>query len=475
MTYGPCLLQYLEIKIQHMCFSKKIFLLICMVLFFSSCQRIINHYEVNKVEQFILPGVEKEQFCPISKTKEVFFGENEESLKIVPSLISKDFTTYDKFILWALVQMVYRPDAATPNSRLQFMFKQKNKNIIYKDFKAPFKISKLKVKTKEKTANKKKKKKVAKQKDFMPFLYGLHYISKNFPTRYSLKQLIKIVDKHLPSHILAAQELANYVSTNASALAGNKYFFKTFFKGTQPVRKDESIRRPKFTPLISYFYKDLKRQAKKIAVNNYLFNFRPHNFTHVGPQEPFKLSCNQDLLLYEHSIYLITPNLQHRTISFGLKSKNGDQLLGVISNIPSHAPLLKRNSFIKGESITPPASLCFYDNGSGVELLLSSTKERDPGQFVYQLFKERLLNGVKSVEELKSAINLPRTLFLPNPPRVLFESERKNTQKKLESLLGGDYPVYHTPLLGHLTAMIKLDTEFNIIVDDRQSSFLQCQ
>lgn len=115
---------------------------------------------------------------------------------------------------------------------------------------------------------------------------------------------------------------------------------------------------------------------------------------------------------------------------------------------------------------------CFL-SGENIQISIVSTFGRDPAQHLFHIMNYDVLES-ESLHEVREYINFPRHLFLQNPSRLLYESE-KGSPEQLASFLTLDFPLYHKQQLGLVFGHAKLNQKTSFILDHRGNGALNCQ
>lgn len=343
---------------------------------------------------------------------------NTQFYKFLSTLEEKKIHTsfVEKAAMWSLIQMVVRPDMASPTSRFTYGLR-KGSTFNYRDYQSESEIS-------DDIEN-------------YPFLYGINKMLLDSSSKRSLKGLAKILDHHFPKGIIVVPELQEFISENKKELKSYDQLRPFYFRGKQGLRSNETIKRPHFIKIV----KLLKR--KKDLDTNYhtdltLFPLKIKKY-HA------KVSCNYDLNLYKHNVFLKTPTVVS-SVPFMLSQ--GENLFIAsasqdVSNLfpLSVAPLIGGNSN-KGLR----SAICHMNMESDV-IDMISTQNRDPAQILYDLLLRS--NITFSKEALQESMEMGRTLLFLNPYRAIVESNLVSDEQ-VEKLSKRRTPIYHHYPIGNV-------------------------
>ncbi len=409
----------------------------------TSCSLFIQNFQhdiltVNKIKPLSLTN---KTTCE-NKKADIVISENPDAQTSFKRFIDKvqkekKLQFIDKVVLWALLQMNYRPDLSAPTSKLQLLLKINNKEEYFNNF--------------------------SNQIGSFPYLNGLNNLLKKYKSRYSLKDHAKLIDRHFHSHFIVSKGFESFLATNKQTLANNKQFKKTYFRGNEPLKELETIPKINFSRIVAEYFKTRKKYQYK--TNRFLFHYKS-DLTFV-PQ------CNFDMGLYRDSLFLIN---EKKIVShtFGLKIGD-DSMLAVsgqdyagLNNIP--------NTFLlTGKSDIRSASICTFKSKLKKKrdtLWLISTNSRDPGQHLHHLLQYGL-NTIQSAAELNTMMKFSRHLFLKDPVRLVIES-RRSSEKQLSELLKLNIPIYNAKKLGTVWGYYQNSKGATFVLDDRRKGHLEC-
>lgn len=414
---------------------------LALLILLSSCSAFIDRLDKNllnsKQEKYF--GNVKEVTCKEKKAPVQLMNSNQKSQEIFlntlnDSLKNYKFTFVEKLVVWTLFQFNLRPDIQSPSSKLQTVVYYKNKDNYYHFY--------------------------SKDPNSYASLFGLDYLLKKYPSRFSLLTLGKIVDEKFKNSYLVSKDFENFLIKNQEQLYLKSPFKERFFRGDETLKENENIFAQKLVPLIKLYMKS--KSKLKYQVSQKLFEYKTPQLTSY---------CNYDMNMYNNSIYLIHKDFINSHL-FGMKLNN-QYFLASSSQDFSGLESIAGTHFIKGRSLSRSAAFCQFNFQKGQKIWLSSTKSRDPGQHLYHLI-EYGIDGVKNISELEQIMRFSRHLFLENPHRLIIESKRSSEQQ-LDRILKIDIPIYNAQSLGKVWGHFQSPKENSFIIDDRESGHLLCR
>ena len=403
--------------------------ILIITFFFSSCTILIKLDESkNKV---VIKSNEEQSFCPSNQySKNSVIGNNKHLNNIFLNLLNKDkdfqkMKFIEKVVSLSILQTNVRPDASSPSAQFQSMIKINGKTeYLYSTSKD----------------------------GGAPFYDALEQLLKKYKSKMSLLDIAKLMNNKIANSIPIDNEFANFLKMNKNKLSQFHKYKMTFFKADQVIQVGESV--PKMN------YEKIVRSYKRIKHNsissNHLFKVKNHD----------NISCNFDYRIYSNSVYLLSPDLKLSKNPYGLQDRKGNVFLATTDLITDFNKIPKATNLFMAKSYQRPTAFCIVKNEKGHEMILSSFKGRDPGQFLYSLIKNNI-NSEKSLYEIEELLKKSRSLFLQNPKRLLLESKRASSQKVI-SVLEEKVPVYHVDKLGE----IWLHTNFKIDNNTYNSGFI---
>ncbi|MCP4913999.1 MAG: hypothetical protein GY909_12885 [Oligoflexia bacterium] len=390
------------------------------LLFLFSCQSYFKFLDGEKNYSVIEEDFEK-KVCTQNSLN--LISENYPYKEEFLSFLSeKKLTSFgDQIIAWSLYQAKVRPDINLKHARFSFIIGN-DKNYQYLDYKN----------SKGKTQN-------------YYFYEGLNYLAKNY-SKSGLKKITALVNQYF-KQVKVSKTLEIYFSKYSSNIMSDKLWYKKFTKGNNTLKSGESFRSfdlslpKKFTnqipqtPLFDYFVEDKTSQDIK---------------------------CNQDLNLYKKQIYLTQNSFNISNASFGL-TKNRKYFLASLT--------LQDTGFKSGVTSKITSSVCFIKKPDH-RLLVYSLPSIDPGQHIFNLINYEVYK-TKSLAELDEYIRFPRHIFVTNPNKLLFESNR-GTKSQLQQFLNLNFPLYHANRIGHLWSLKSNAKKVQTVLDPRWDSQMLC-
>lgn len=434
--------------------AKSLFLfsLFFTLLTVQSCAFFVNRFDKKKLEQesAFYKSENKKLYCEAGKkfqlvnsnplTQEAFATflervDKKNSLKFV-----------DKAVLWSLIQMNLRPDLASPTSKLQVFIKS-SAGFDYFHF-------------------------YSKEEGAFPYLGGLEHLLKKHKSRRSLRELSLLIDRYYGDIFTVDHDLEAFLAQNKSKISANPVLKRHYMRADESLKENERIPKYSLASIVDLYAKNKGRFSAEVA--NSLFSYQ------MSEGAP-KALCNYDMKLYSNSVYLIHKEFI-RSHLFGLKTKEGAFLASASQRLESIKPV-NSSVFFKGASLTRSAAFCAFEfsknhkgsstqKASPKDMWMVSTDSRDPGQHIYHLL-EFGMEAPSSLGEVSSLIGFSRHLFLEDPTRLIFESNR-GTKEQLERLLALNLPVYNARSLGDMWAYYDNATE-GFVVDERGDGQIKCE
>lgn len=350
-----------------------------------------------------------------------------------------NLTQVEVFSLLVLTQLNLRPDVVSFKSEIQLLITSKNKNTYY-DFD-------------QKNAGE------------YPLYSTLKFLLKKSKSKYSLLRLAKISTKLFPGPYKISKGLANNLFKYQDSLKNHSIFLKTYFKSNQVLRAGETFEGLNLISLV-------KNINQKKLISNISLNYHSSSFIETNENPRSKLYCNQNLNLFTNGKYNITKDSGENFLPIGFSFKKGENILAVIKTKLNNNISPSFNSPIfKTESTDAKATFC-YNKEHKKTIQIMSFRGRDSSQYIRNFLLSNI-DQVQTQSELSQIIEFPRSLFLINPKRYIFESDRSE-QKSIQSILSNDFPVYHSDTLGEVWAMIDSQSRREFITDTRHQSFHLC-
>lgn len=336
----------------------------------------------------------------------------------------------DELTLWILLQINLRPDQASIYSRLQLLINQDKKEYYFDFFDH-------------------------KNTSTPSTLMGLKRILSFFGSNYTLYQLSLFYRDHLLSQLQVDTELSSFLYKHKEELAQNPVTKRFFFRGEQLLRNSERIAKINFARIIK---KTNKSNYKNLRVIKKLYPllYRKNQY----------LSCNFDVNLYQNKFVFIRKNkVQSHLVAY---SKNRFSSMVALTLSKPKLTTDLGYPLYKSTEDSDNAAFCSIEKNQ-TKLLTAVTDTRDNAQImtkVMNLIKDDKLTS----ENAQKIINLPRSIRLKKPDRLLLESNYLKNELDLESR----YPEYSVKKIAKLW-MILLGNKRNIIIDKRGFEALSCK
>ena len=301
-------------------------------------------------------------------------------------------------------------------------------------------------------------------KSRLPFLDGLEFLLKAHRSRYRLSGLATLIDRHLDPPIGLSQTSALFIQKQRKQLVNDPYFKSFYQRGDDLLQAQESLQ---FKTLGRWIYRQTHRQQKS--------SINPQTIGRLYPYEQnltkdFSIQCNFDLNLYRKSIFPVSRTV-FSSVQFMLKSGN-ELFVGLLSQSPN-TKLIARTPFFDRQNNKTNIGLCALFKQNWPQMILTSSDDRDPGQHLYYLLEYRP-HRLQSPAEFGKLLSSSRHLFLYNPPRILYESNR-GSKEQLEKLLLLDFPIYHSHRLGKILAVNNFNGQTHLFADDRFLMGMKCR
>lgn len=395
--------------------------LIIFISFLSSCSSYINYLESsnsNERKQYFTKEEETQKFCTENKDINIIYDSQKQVLefksitKSVKDHISKNINLVDMGLLYTLYQSLIRPDASNWNGRFQFMIKHKGQ-FSYFDF----------------------------HSDELNFPMAIQTLKNKKISKYNLRELIQMAKKTFPSKLTVHEKFSEYLEGIKEDLSEKQR--RKYLRLGKSLQKGETF---------SY----LLKQSRKTKYSHYT----PAPLFEKNLKES-KATCNFDIGLYDSGVFLIRDQEVRENV-FALTSDNGEYFIaatsaGDITEIKSPLYLSKVE---KNEFNIP---YCRYSDAQKEQLFVAFG-QRDSGQILDHLFDYGIHNS-RSIYETSEYINYARHIFLTNPSRLLYESQR-GTQEEMNSFLALDFPVYHVKNLGNVYSFLTFQDKPPLFLKD---------
>lgn len=427
-----------------------------MILNLSGCgffsKKVETIVEKEELKNYpVIKPVKKNLFCSEKNTQQIIF-EDESTQKFYKPLLTsllenKNFSFVQRAAMFSLIEMLRRPDVATPTSRLQFFLRLKGKDYYY-DFYP----------------------KAQDENSSMPYLKGIEFLVKTHDSHSDLQKIIEKLESAVPTTFNVSSEFENFLQANRSKISKNDELTEYFFKGDEILTKHESFKRLSFKKVYQQ-YKSLKYNADAL----YSSNEFPLHEVYTGAAD-LKLNCNIDInkeFISKEDV--IQNNIAKGAHYFAMMEGNNFFIASSTSNVPEKLDNIKGTYFFKAISPSVPLPLCSYKNKIE-DIVLFSTKGRLPAQHLRHLVTYDI-DQAETQETLQEMLTFSRHLFLSNPDRILYESKR-GRKSQLDFFLSMNFPIYHVSVLGDIIGAAnfynKNDGSRSLIIDDRSTARLKC-
>lgn len=413
-------------------------LFLLLNLLFSGCANYLYQVDEKKWDKNLII-VENPPLCEEFKSRFNFFGENKDSVKVINDLINKKFPNLsleEVAVFWAFLQLKVRPDLFNPMSRFQ-IFMVKNGKPTYFDFSS-------------------------KNKEATPLLYGLESFLKKY-SQTNLRKLSRMLLEFEGIQIPIGDGFSEFIQSKKSELKSNPVLYRNYFKAGLELRRGESLPALSYSNMLYTLYKI--RDDKEYISNSLLFS---------GNQAGYTYACNFDLNLYKKGIYLISQQPHPEGWTIGLSDRRGNHIFMVAGNTIGKVEPIGESYFIQPgpSNLTTPKKFCFL-KGPKNKVTILSTKGRDPAQHLYHIMNYEILSS-DNLKEAQEYVNFPRHLFLQNPNRMLYESE-KGSPDQLSNFLELDFPLYHKQDLGLVYGHADIQGKRSFLLDHRGTGVVSCK
>ncbi len=431
---------------------------IFLIFIFSGCSYFTNKVELlaikdaNSKIQFKESALStKKIFCPQNNKFQIIL-EDEATSKNYEQILKKffaqkKFNFVQKAAFFSLIEMNRRPDRASPTSRLQFYIKSKNQNAYY-DIR-PKDLENL---------------------DSMPYLKGIEIMLRKHGNGLTLKKTADIIDKGFQTPLAVSNEFEKFLRLNQKDISRNEILSDYFMKGDEILTKHESFRYIKINKLIDQynnngFSNDLNYEFDK---NSMHFTLKPIS------KNTEVITCNSDTTndLSKNDLFYNNNRASH---FFAMK--DGEDLFLAVATSIQQKPLktIEGTYFFLNRPSPFPIPICEYKSSNN-DFIFFSTKGKSPIQHLKHLIDYDIIN-VDSFSSLTEVLNFPRHLFLSNPERILYESN-KGRKSQIDFFMSMNFPIYHTENLGNIFGYASFNSKksqiSSLIIDSRENSFLRC-
>lgn len=414
---------------------------ICFVFISSSCSRFLNQLDKESKNYFIKEDKSnKVNYC--ANANETFYTTNyhlnRSFLRFYKKFKKRKFKPVDWYILYSIAHLFSSPHIVSPTS---FFLVIKSTHTSADYYNIDFKSSDTST----------------------PFFHGLSYLLKLNKSRYNLRQLFNFFVDNYTKHIPISKQFANFLETNQEFIISNSETKKLYMRSNESLQVGEGVSvKARSKSYLKYIKTSYKIKNNKLL--KYIFKVNQQ------PGEGVEVNCNLDLELYQRSIYPIakesTPT-QHYAVNL-----NGIVFMSAVSQRPVTEDQYVDNGIFLQTKNEKSNYVCFINKDKKLKHVLLSSASRDPGQNLYHLIKYDFTE-IDSIKRLDSLLKFSRHMFLFNPPRLYYESDR-GSKKQLKELLKLDFPIYYRDQIGMISAIDYTSTP-QILADDRIDYGLSCK
>lgn len=348
-------------------------------------------------------------------------------------------TFIDRASMWLLVQAYAHPHLASPTARISYYIQDDSHAPQYSDIMGN----------------------VSSSPNF-PIFFAIENLLENNKSQHSLVSLVQLIDRFFSKSILVEKSLQVFIEQNKKILRQNADFKNLFFRGKQSVKQDESLQRFSLLKVIDEYRKNYSSQT------NYMVD--SHLYTYHAKRLNADISCNYDLNLYKHHIYLLSAQ-EKQALPLAYVEGNS-RMLASLSQDTTQFKSIGVGHLIGGDSTQGLRPAFCHLTNKDFSLLLLSNKDRDPAQLLYSLIEETSLSF--SFENIYDALSQSRQLILLNPHRAVVESKNLN-EDKLDNLVKSRIPIYHFSPIGNIQAIFKKkQNSSSLFTDSRNNNTLFC-
>lgn len=287
----------------------------------------------------------------------------------------------------------------------------------------------------------------------------------NFLTQEkSRKKFNQIKTELLPklsNALTTSFSLSNFIRQNRGDFLADEVLAKHFLKGDDPLAPYES-----FAPI----------SLGKLPANK-VDKSAPTTFSTLQKykKETYEINCNFDLNLFENFTSSLLDPRQFNSYYFTRAIDTNSFYIVLISN-----DLLKPiqrdadTGLIKGVPTKSSVPFCFKSDKSNF-IMTVSTEGRDPAQHISHFIDYGIFDA-ENITDLIGHMKFTRHLFLKNPDRLLFESQKARNEQ-LTFFYTMNIPLYHMDKLGETLIYGKFNSQnqHSFILDERSEAQIQCQ
>ena len=347
----------------------------------------------------------------------------------------------EQFVLLAMLQMYYSPEVASPSADFLF-FSSRAQKWEY------FSFDRQSTKTK------------------YPLLYGLNFLLKKYRSRHDLGSLARLITRHLSFSPGLSEVSARFVRSRQKQFQGDKNFQFFYHRSGDLLRFQESLRFKNFAPWVKKQLRFFKRSPFDANSAKKLYTYQPY------VQKNISIQCNVDMNTYRSQP---PPVAEKELPSIQFMLKEGEHIfVGLFSQRPNSEKMIPRTPFFdRVPEVKTSSVLCITHGPDRPPIVLTSGNDRDPAQHIHHLL-ERRPHAKQTPASFARLLSSARHLFLDNPHRLLYESER-GAQEQLEKLFALNFPVYHSVQLGKVMAVNHFAEKTYLFGDDRHAMEVTCR
>jgi hypothetical protein len=439
-----------EMIAKNICIATFLTVLTGCGFFTKRVESIVEKAET-KNQTATLKPIKKNLYCP-TENRIQFIVEDESTVKFYAPLFkslleNRNYSFVQRSAMYALIELLRRPDAVTPRSRLQFFLRYKGKDS-YIDL-APKSIE---------------------DQSLMPYLKGVESLLKYFDTPTDMMKIADILDANMPTSINVSSALELFLQEHKDDITRNEELTEIYLKGDEILTKHESFKKLSLKKIVQQY-----RNSKKTSDNNYSANDYPLN-TYKGDANNIRLKCNFDINKETVTKKDLTEDKVKKTGHYFAIMEGSNIFIATVSSIlPEKTSNLKGTYFFNNRAPSYPLPFCEFKTKTQ-DTLLFSTQGRFPAQHLRHLLTYDI-GEADSQQSLQEILTFSRHLFLNNPDRILYESKR-GRKSQLDFFLSMNFPIYHVPSLGDLIGASFFtspnEESKSLIIDDRSSARLRC-
>lgn len=399
---------------------------ISILFLLSSCSFFLKGVDKEEYNFKLKPKIEK-TYC-ITKSPLHYYSSNIGLVNGSTFRPSENF--YLNIVNMTNYQMLFRPDIASPTAEVQYVIYDFEANsLVYKKY------------------------------NLNSDEYPLYAFLGEIVTSYKLpplKSIMSSVDQ-TSNYLDVNDEFADFLKKNKGVVYQNEVTLKdNFYRGGEPLKPGEKFKRTEL--------KNLNIPQPKTDMPEGQLFLQKQNSEHL-------IHCNFNLEFYENSNFQVAEK-EISSLTFGFFQKN-KLFLASVSNNHSFETIPK-TQFIKSKKHENSPAICIIESKTDKSrYFLMSDLSRDPGQHLFHLLKLKFYKS-KNLAEVDHFIKNSRHLFLTDPVRLIYESQR-GSEENLKELLKVNLPIYNANQLGRINAFYFDDKSHGFVLDDRYEGYLNCK